>query len=71
MIIRNILRSIAKRGKAMSVATYTDGSYTIYGQCYCGITCCNCGSVRHFTEEVKKMKGKDKKDMPKMPKGKC
>ena len=32
----------------MSVATYTDGSYTVYGNCSCGTTVCKCGAVKHF-----------------------
>ena len=38
----------------MSVATYTDGSYTIYGICRnCG-TVCTCGAVKHHPAEKPK-----------------
>lgn len=35
----------------MSKITYTDGSCTILGVCYCGKTACECGSVVNFLGE--------------------
>lgn len=35
----------------MSKMTYTDGSYTIYGNCYCNQTVCRCGSIVHIPRQ--------------------
>lgn len=32
--------------------TYTDGSYTDFGYCFCKQTACNCGSIKHYPKVI-------------------